>query len=75
MNGLQQELKKTVGGTYKRAHDSNLDKEIERMVKGGAWNFEFARTECASDDWDYPVIFDQNTGFRPIIRCVEEWVK
>lgn len=65
-------VEKTVGGTYKRAHDSNLDKEIERMVKGGAWNFEFARTECASDDWDYPVIFDQNTGFRPIIRCVEE---
>lgn len=65
-------VKKEDTGEYKRALDSSLDKPIERMVKGGAWNFEYNRTECASDDWDYPVIFDQNTGFRPIIRCVEE---
>lgn len=59
-------------GEYKIASNSDLNESIERMVKGGAWNFEYERTECASDDWDYPLIFDQNTGFRPVIRFVSE---
>lgn len=46
----------------------NLEEKYERLVKGGSWNMEYERTKAAYDEWDYPFIFDQNTGFRPIIR-------
>lgn len=46
----------------------NLEEKYERLVKGGAWNMDYEQTKAAYDEWDYPLIFDQNTGFRPIIR-------
>jgi len=46
----------------------NLEGKYERLVKGGSWNMEYGRAKAAYDEWDYPLIFDQNTGFRPIIR-------
>lgn len=46
----------------------NLEAKYERLVKGGSWNLEYERAKAAYDEWDYPIIFDQNTGFRPIIR-------
>lgn len=48
--------------------EENLEQEFERLVKGGSWNMEYERAKAAYDEWDYPFIFDQNTGFRPIIR-------
>lgn len=38
-----------------------------RFVKGSSWNFTKDLARCASNNWDYPVIFDQNTGFRVVI--------
>ena len=46
----------------------NLEGKYERLVKGGSWNMEYERSKAAYDEWDYPLIFDQNTGFRPIVR-------
>lgn len=46
----------------------NLDEKYERLVKGGSWNLDYERAKAAYDEWDYPLIFDQNTGFRPIVR-------
>ena len=46
----------------------NLEKKCERLVKGGSWNLEYERAKAAYDEWDYPLIFDQNTGFRPIVK-------
>ena len=45
-----------------------MEEKYERLVKGGAWNMDYEQTKAAYDEWDYPLIFDQNTGFRPIIR-------
>ena len=53
--------------TWERKEE-DVEQEYERIVKGGSWNMEYERAKAAYDEWDYPFIFDQNTGFRPIIR-------
>lgn len=50
----------------------DLEGKYERLVKGGSWNMEYERAKAAYDEWDYPLIFDQNTGFRPIVRLKKE---
>jgi len=51
------------------AEDGREDLDVDdiRLVKGGAWNFDKSCVRCSGRDWDYPVIFDQNTGFRVVI--------
>lgn len=49
----------------------NINKSIERIVMGGAWNFDLEEAKCAFTEWDFPIIFDQNTGFRIVAK---EWV-
>jgi len=49
----------------------DLEGKYERLVKGGSWNMEYERAKAAYDEWDYPLIFDQNTGFRPVVRLIK----
>ncbi len=57
------------GYTDAVCHDG-LDKEALglKLVKGGAWNFSKNEAENSDNNWDYPFIFDQNTGFRIVMR-------
>ena len=57
-------------GEYKREKD-DLEGKFERLVKGGSWNLEYERSKAAYDEWDFPYIFDQNTGLRPVIVLKE----
>jgi formylglycine-generating enzyme required for sulfatase activity len=45
----------------------NIDALDIRIVRGGAWYFGKAEATCTSREWDYPIVFDQNTGFRVVI--------
>lgn len=35
-----------------------------RICRGGAWYFDKKEALCVTREWDYPIVFDQNTGFR-----------
>lgn len=57
-----------IGKEKWKRESEDLEGQYERLVKGGSWNMEYDRAKSAYDEWDYPLIFDQNTGFRPIVR-------
>ena len=62
---LTKQLINTDGMT---TYDYDVDNEDIKIVMGGAWCFDKNFAKIRSLNWDYPYVFDQNTGFRIIKR-------
>lgn len=66
LTGLGRKVK--YGAPYDgRDGRNNLESTEIRIVKGGAWCFDRISARCSMREWDFPTIFDQNTGFRVVI--------
>lgn len=61
-------LEDETGFVDKYAIDFRENKEAHliRIVRGSSWNFDKEAAKRYYINWDYPMIFDQNTGFRVV---------